>query len=99
MANPVGTGPYKLKEWRRGQRIVLEANPDFRGIPYAESNDPADKAINARFKGKTFPRIGRVEIAVMEEPNPRVLAFSRGELDYLDILTTSCRTLMQPTIR
>jgi oligopeptide transport system substrate-binding protein len=85
MANPVGTGPYTLKEWRRGQRIVLEANPGFRGIPYVESNDPADNAINARFKGKTFPRIGRVEIAIMEEPNPRVLAFARGELDYLDI--------------
>ena len=24
MANPVGTGPYRLKEWRRGQKIVLE---------------------------------------------------------------------------
>jgi ABC-type transport system substrate-binding protein len=85
MANPVGTGPYKLKEWRRGQRIVLETNPGFRGIPFVESNDPVDKAINARFKGKTFPRVGRVEIAIMEEGNPRVLAFSRGELDYLDI--------------
>ena len=30
MANPVGTGPYKLKEWRRGQKIVLEASPSFR---------------------------------------------------------------------
>ena len=30
MANPVGTGPFRLKEWRRGQKIVLEANPDFR---------------------------------------------------------------------
>ncbi len=85
MANPVGTGPYKLKEWRRGQRILLEANPGFRGIPYVESNDPADKAVNARFKGKTFPRIGQVEVSIMEEGNPRVLAFARGELDYLDI--------------
>ena len=30
MANPVGTGPYKLAEWRRGQKIVLEANPNYR---------------------------------------------------------------------
>ena len=27
MANPVGTGPYRLKDWRRGQRILLEASP------------------------------------------------------------------------
>ena len=30
MEHPVGTGPYRLKEWTRGQKIVLEANPDFR---------------------------------------------------------------------
>jgi ABC-type transport system substrate-binding protein len=41
MANPVGTGPYRLKEWRRGQRIVVEANPGYRGMPYVESTDPA----------------------------------------------------------
>ncbi|HME45148.1 MAG TPA: peptide-binding protein [Syntrophorhabdales bacterium] len=32
---PVGTGPYKLKEWIAGDRIVLTANPDyFEGRPY-----------------------------------------------------------------
>ena len=25
-----GTGPYRLEEWRRGQKIVLEASPTFR---------------------------------------------------------------------
>jgi peptide/nickel transport system substrate-binding protein len=27
--NPVGTGPYKLVEFVRGQRLVLEANPSY----------------------------------------------------------------------
>ena len=32
---PVGTGPYRLKEWETGRKIVLEANPDyFAGPPY-----------------------------------------------------------------
>ncbi|MCS7325524.1 MAG: ABC transporter substrate-binding protein [Anaerolineae bacterium] len=26
---PLGTGPYVIKEWQRGQRIVMEANPNF----------------------------------------------------------------------
>jgi peptide/nickel transport system substrate-binding protein len=31
---PIGTGPYKMKEWTTGQRVVLEANPDyFEGQP------------------------------------------------------------------
>lgn len=32
---PVGTGPYRFKEWLSGQKIVLEASPDyFEGKPY-----------------------------------------------------------------
>ena len=32
--NPVGTGPFKLARWDKGQQIVLEANPGYwRGRP------------------------------------------------------------------
>ncbi|MDD2272598.1 MAG: peptide-binding protein [Desulfuromonadaceae bacterium] len=35
--NPVGTGPYRFKEWVPGQKIVLEANNDyFEGRPYID---------------------------------------------------------------
>lgn len=34
---PVGTGPYRFKEWVSGQKIVLEANRDyFEGRPYID---------------------------------------------------------------
>ena len=34
---PVGTGPYRFKEWVSGQKIVLEANSDyFEGRPYID---------------------------------------------------------------
>lgn len=34
---PVGTGPFRFKEWVAGQKIVLEANPDyFEGRPYLD---------------------------------------------------------------
>ena len=34
---PVGTGPYKFKEWVTGQKIVLISNPDyFEGRPYID---------------------------------------------------------------
>ena len=28
---PVGTGPFKFVEWRRGERLVMEANPQYYG--------------------------------------------------------------------
>ncbi len=35
---PVGTGPFRFKEWRAGERLVLTANPDyFAGRPYLDS--------------------------------------------------------------
>jgi len=29
-SHPVGTGPYRLAQWVRGSRVVLEANPGYR---------------------------------------------------------------------
>jgi peptide/nickel transport system substrate-binding protein len=35
--NPVGAGPYVLKSWTTGDRLVLAANPDyFEGRPYID---------------------------------------------------------------
>ncbi|MEP6701532.1 MAG: ABC transporter substrate-binding protein [Betaproteobacteria bacterium] len=82
MSNPVGTGPYLLKDWKRANKIVLEANPNFRDEYYPESTDPADREIMAKLKGKKIPLIGRIEISVIEEDNPRLLAFDSGQTDY-----------------
>jgi ABC-type transport system substrate-binding protein len=87
MANPVGTGPYRLKEWRRAQKIVLEANPGFRDVPYPTSSDPADRAIVSRLAGKKLPLAGRVEIEIIEESNPRLQTFEKGGLDYVTVPT------------
>jgi len=96
MANPVGSGPYRLKEWRRGQRIILEANPGFRDQSYPDSTDPADKALLATMRGKKIPMIGRIEISIMEESNPRLLAFQGGNLDYLQIPNELIWNVLEP---
>lgn len=82
MSNPVGTGPYRLREWRRGQKIVLEANPGFRDVRFPDSSDPADRAIVAKYRGRRLPLVPRVEVAIIEESTPRLLAFEQGQLDY-----------------
>jgi peptide/nickel transport system substrate-binding protein len=33
--HPIGSGPYLFQEWKTGEKVVLEANPDyFEGRPY-----------------------------------------------------------------
>jgi oligopeptide transport system substrate-binding protein len=88
MHHPVGTGPYRLNEWTPGRRIILEANPGYRDerFPPAPGNvDAAIKAVADSMKGKRVPQIGRIEIAVIEETNPRLLMFNGGQLDLLDV--------------
>ena len=84
-ARPVGTGPFLLKEWQRGTRVVLEANPRFRGVDFPASDDPRHAALIAAMKGKKFPQVGRVELSVIEEQQTRLLEFERGNLDYVEL--------------
>ena len=87
-AHPVGTGAFMLKEWRRSSRIVLERNPNFRE-EYFEAEPAADDALSQRLyremKGKRIPQLDRVEISVIEESQPRWLAFLNGELDWVNL--------------
>ncbi|HEX6136757.1 MAG TPA: ABC transporter substrate-binding protein [Casimicrobiaceae bacterium] len=85
MEHPVGTGAFMLKSWRRGQQIVLEANPSFRDVRFPEPSDPADRARFADLVGKRLPLVDRVEISIMEEANPRLLAFDSRALDYVSL--------------
>ncbi len=84
--HPVGTGAFMLKEWRRSSRIVLVRNPGYREDVYTVAPDPEDadavRIANA-LKGKRLPLIDRVEIAIIEESQPRWLAFLNGEHDHL----------------
>jgi ABC-type transport system substrate-binding protein len=82
-AHPVGTGPYRLKQYTRSSKIVLEANPDYRGMvwDFQPGDDPLDKEIVAQMKNKKLPLIGNVEISIMEETQSRWLAFEKGETD------------------
>ena len=82
-AHPVGTGPYRLKQYTRSSKIILEANPDYRGMvwDFQPGDDPLDREIAAQMKGKKLPVIGNVEISIMEETQSRWLAFEKGETD------------------
>jgi ABC-type transport system substrate-binding protein len=87
-AHPIGTGPYMLTEWKRSHKIVLSANPNYREVFY-EASPPADdvrgQQILQIMKGKKLPIVQRIEVTVVEESQPRWLAFLGGETDYANV--------------
>jgi ABC-type transport system substrate-binding protein len=86
LANPVGTGPYRLAKWVRSSKILLEANPHYRGFTWNfASADPADAALVREMKGKAMPQVGRVEISIIEEDQARLLAFQGDEVDLMNM--------------
>ena len=80
-SRPVGTGPFRLSSYTRSSKIVLEANPTYRGKiwNFTPGDDPHDKDIAARMNGKKLPQIERVEVSIMDETQSRWLAFLSGD--------------------
>jgi peptide/nickel transport system substrate-binding protein len=68
--NIVGTGPYKIKEYRPGEWVILEKNP------YYWRKDK---------EGKKLPYIDRIVFLIIPDPNMAILKFRTGEIDVLSI--------------
>ena len=81
--HPVGTGPYMLSQYVPRSRIVLTANPYFRGFvwDFQSTGDAWDTQLIKDMKGKKMPQVGRVEIGFIEEEQSRWLAFQDKQLD------------------
>jgi len=60
-SEPIGTGPYKLGEWVRGDRIVLVKNGEY------------------HVKG--LPKIDRVTLRFIPDPNAALAALKAGDVD------------------
>ena len=58
---PSGTGPFRLKEWRRGEALVLAANPDYR-----EEGKPKVDELEFRFIPDPGGRIAALEVGEID---------------------------------
>jgi ABC-type dipeptide transport system, periplasmic component len=64
---PNGTGPYKVKEWIRGDRIIFEANPDYWG------EKPKAKTLVFRWSKEAAARLLELQAGTVDgidNPNP-----------------------------
>lgn len=67
-ADVAGLGPFRLREYRRGVRIVLERNP------YYWKKDRA---------GATLPYLDTITFLIIQDLNAEALRFRQGELDVI----------------
>jgi ABC-type transport system substrate-binding protein len=81
-SHPIGTGPYKLKTWRRGSYIELVRNPGFRGELYPSEGEPGDaEAGYLDDAGKRMPFADKVVWTIIEEYQPAWFLFLQGKND------------------
>ena len=83
--HPVGTGPFRLAQWRRSPSTARDRSPSFRALrsdARPAADDAEGQALLARFKGRRLPMVDRVEVSIVEESQPRWLAFLNGEFDF-----------------
>jgi len=95
MEHPVGTGPFMLKEWRRSSKITLVRNPGYREVYYDAQPAPGDaqaQAILKALKGKRLPMIDKVEVSIIDDPQPRWLSFLNNEHDLVERLPENFAT-------
>ncbi|HEY8123517.1 MAG TPA: ABC transporter substrate-binding protein [Myxococcota bacterium] len=65
---PVGTGPFMVTDFSKDRRIVMERNPNYRGVPYPCEGTPQDAAAGLLADcGKPTPFLDRIIATVERE--------------------------------
>ncbi len=72
--NPVGTGPFQFTAWHRGEKLVLQRNPD-----YFEKDE----------QGNSLPYPDAVAISFITDQQSAFLEFLKGNLDLISGLDAS----------
>lgn len=70
---PVGTGPFRMGEWRRGQYIELTRNPDYAALPGAPDG----------LAGNKTPMVERVRFTIIPDDAAARAALLAGNIDVL----------------
>jgi peptide/nickel transport system substrate-binding protein len=68
--NPIGTGPFQLKEWIPNDRLILERNPRYFKVDEA---------------GRQLPYLDGIEEYQFEDFTAQVAAFRTGKIDNLEM--------------
>jgi len=84
--HPVGTGPYKLDHWIRGNKVILSRNPNWHGETYPTEGEKGDlEAGLLADAGKPLPFVDQLIFYEIPEDQPRWLTMMKGAVDFSDL--------------
>jgi peptide/nickel transport system substrate-binding protein len=70
---PIGTGPFMLAEWRKGQYVELDRNPRYRALPGARDGNTGGKAA----------QVAKVRFVVVPDSATAKAALLSGDIDLI----------------
>ena len=79
---PVSTGPFTIKEWKKGQYVELARFRDYRARPGERDG----------YTGNKTAHVERVRFAILPDEAAAKAALLRGEIDVLPYLSRESRT-------
>ena len=75
--SPIGSGPFKIEKWNRGQNITFVKNPDYNSAP-----------ANAKHQGPAY--LDKIVWKFLKEPTVRYGSLTTGQADVIyDVPTVS----------
>jgi oligopeptide transport system substrate-binding protein len=92
--HPIGTGPFQLKSWEPGSRVVISRNPNFKGAFPANASDSLRARGLLADAGKPIPFLDGVSFEIIREEAVRMSRFLKKEIDLLEIMKDTWRSLM-----
>lgn len=95
--NPVGTGPYKFVEWKKGEKLIIEANPLYYGKkPNIDKVTFLYLDMDASFAGA---KRGEIDIArvSMAYNHQEIPGYTRRNIETMDIVSLSLPTVKRGT--
>jgi ABC-type transport system substrate-binding protein len=94
--NPVGTGPYRFKNWIHNAQIILEKNPNYHEEFYPSKGEETDKAAGLLDDaGKRLPLNDGIVFTEAVEDQPRWLNFRKGVYDWIKIPKDNFTTVIK----
>ncbi len=93
----IGTGPFVLREWTRGSRIILDKNQTYRDVFYPSEASPQFEHL-LEDAGKKIPLLDAMVYQVFEQDQPMWLKFRVGDIDLVQMPAEYHDAVMKPDL-